>query len=244
MNKKTVFFAVLLAAAGVCSRAAAQGAREGSMNGQAGNTQAVGINNFTNFVKRTGSAVDGSPYADSRWLTAHLQMTDNAQIPPLPLRYDVLNKRLVMQSSDAISDSAQLNDNSLVSFELDEPAAKGQPARKRFFRRFMESPEPAKMADYVEVLHAGKSTLLKHYEKTYIKAAPSNGMAETRDRIGDKVTYYVSRPGTAPLPVKLTLKSMQLVLPDLAPALKANTAAQSAKTEQEWAAVLNSVDPK
>jgi len=239
MNRKIVLFAgLLLTTVGTCTQTFAQAA------GQPGEGQALSINSFTAFVKRTEKPVNGSPYADNRWLMAHLTMTSGGQTPALPLRYDVLNKRLVMRSSTTENDSAQLNDNALISFVFDEPAAAGRRAYKRTFRRFMESPEPAKVADYVEVLHEGKFTLLKHYEKTYIKAAPNNGMAETLDRINDKITYYISRPGVAPLPVKLTLKGLQVGLPELASALKAAPGVQNAKTDAEWAAVLNSVDHK
>jgi hypothetical protein len=235
-----LLFALLLSA----GAAMAQGINPSTnTGGQTGNAQAVGMNNFTAFVKRTDKAVLGSPYADSRWLTAHLNMTNAGHIPPLPLRYDVLNKRLVMRSSDSEADSAQLNDNTLVSFELDEPASSTNPAYKRYFRRFTESAEPAKMSDYVEVLHQGKFSLLKHYEKNYVKAVPNNGMAETNDRINDKVTYYISRPGTSALPVKLTLKGLMVSLPDFAPALKAAPGAQNARSDMEWSAVLKSVDP-
>ena len=221
-----------------------QSTQLGNVSAQPGNDQALTFHSLTTYVGRSNAKlVNGSPYMDSRWLVAHLTTTRRAQIPPLPLRYDVLNKRLVMQPSDAVHDSLQLNDNDLVQFELDEPATDNRPAYKRVFRRFSEAPVPTQTTDYVEVLHEGKFTLLKHYEKKYTESV-SNGLVEGGGRIADRLTYYVSRPNSGVVPVKLSLKSMQVMLPDLAAALKNSPTVQNAKTEREWAAILDSLDSK
>jgi hypothetical protein len=223
----------------------AQSTQLGNVSAQPGNDQALTFHSLTTYVGRSnGKLVNGSPYMDSRWLVAHLTTTRKAQIPPLPLRYDVLNKRLVMQSSDAVHDSLQLNDNDLVQFELEDPATSNQSARKRVFRRFYESSLPKQMTDYVEVLHEGKISLLKHYEKQYVESAANNGLTTSSDYIKDKVTYYVSRAGSVPMPVKLTLKSLQLMLPEFASTLKSTPGAQDARTDMQWTAVLDAVDPK
>lgn len=185
----------------------------------------------------------GSPYVDSRWLPARLQMTSGIPLAPIPLKYDVLNRRLLMLPYNR-KDSLILDDRRLASFELEEPARGVQPARLRKFRRFTEAPLPAQKADYVEVLHEGKYTLLKRYGKTLRKAdyqgAYSTG--ERYDEVEDKNGYYLLRPDGQLLPVKLGLKPLQAAAPALAAALKATPEAATAKTDADWGAVLAKVD--
>jgi hypothetical protein len=184
----------------------------------------------------------GTPYADNRWLPGHLHMTTGIPLAPIPLKYDVLNRRLLMMPLNR-KDSLLLDDRRVMSFELDVPAGL-QPAHQRVFRRFLEAPEPSQRAEYVEVLHAGTHTLLKRFSKRLIKAdyqgAYSSG--ERYDKIDDKVTYYLLRPDKKLEPVKLSLKELQAAAPGLK--LKGAPGVGQAKTEAEWAAVLAAVDKK
>ncbi|WP_426491186.1 hypothetical protein [Hymenobacter sp. 102] len=157
----------------------------------------------------------GTPYADNRWLPGHLHMTTGVPLAPIPLKYDVLNRRLLMMPLNR-KDSLLLDDRRVTSFELDVPAGL-QPAHQRVFRRFLEAPEPSQRTEYVEVLHAGNYTLLKRFGKKLIKAdyqgAYSSG--ERYDKIDDKVTYYLLRPDKKLEPVKLNLKELQAAAPEL-----------------------------
>ncbi|MBX0290216.1 hypothetical protein K3G63_07185 [Hymenobacter sp. HSC-4F20] len=194
-------------------------------------------------VPRGGSeATKGSPYADNRWLPARLRMTNNVPLAPVPLKYDVLNQRLLMRPVNRPNDSLQLDDRLLASFELEESTLVG--TRKRTFRRFTEAPVPAQRAEYVEVLHQGKYALLKRYGKALRKADYQGAYSTDRryDEIEDKPTYYLRRPDGSVEPVKLTLKAMQAAAPELASALKAAPKSSSAKTDAEWAAVLAAAD--
>ena len=192
----------------------------------------------------SGEGVLGSPYADGRWLSAQLRLNNNLPLAPIPLKYDVLEHRLLMRSSARATDSLQLDDARVASFVLLEPASALGPARPRQFRRFEEAPLAKERPDYVEVLHAGRYTLLKHYAKTLRKAsqpgAYSNG--PRYDLIEDHPAYYLRTPEAALLPVKLTLKTLQAAAPALAKPLEAATHAP--KTEADWVAVLNAVDPE
>lgn len=186
----------------------------------------------------------GSPYADNRWLPARLRMTNNVPLAPVPLKYDVLNQRLLMRPVNRPNDSLQLNDRLLASFELEEPALTPTGTRKRLFRRFNEAPEPTQRTDYVEVLHEGRYSLLKRYGKALRKADFSGAYSTDRryDEIEDKPTYYLRCPNGSVEAVKLTLKAMQTAAPELAAALKAAPRSSSAKTEAEWAAILAAAD--
>jgi hypothetical protein len=172
-------------------------------------------------------------------------MMSGIPLAPIPLKYDVLNRRLLMLPYNR-KDSLVLDDRKLASFELEEPARGLQPARLRKFRRFTESPVAAQKAEYVEVLHEGNHTLLKRYGKTLRKAdyqgAYSTG--ERYDEVEDKNTYYLLRPNGQLEPVKLGAKPLQAAAPGLAAALKAAPGAATAKTEADWVALLDSIDAK
>ena len=217
-----------------------------------GQEGAAGISNLHDLTRGmpavlphgSNEGILGSPYADARWLPAQLRLTNNLPLAPIPLKYDVLEHRLLMRSSAQATDSLQLDDARVASFVLLEPASALSPARPRQFRRFTEAPIAIERPDYVEVLHAGRYTLLKHYAKTLRTAtqpgAYSNGSRS--DVIEDHPTYYLRTPEATLLPVKLTLKALQAAAPALAKPLEA--AAHTPKTDADWVAVLNAVDPE
>ncbi len=186
----------------------------------------------------------GSPYMDDRWLPARLRFSNNVALAPVSLKFDVLNHQLLMKPFNRPNDSLRLDDQQVISFELDQPATPLVPARTRRFRRFAEAPVPIQRAEYVEVLHEGRFTLLKRYTKVLTKAnhqqAYSNG--QRYDEIEDKSQYYLLRPDKKLVPLKLTLKMLQAAAPELAPALKAHPNAPAATTDAEWGAVLDAVD--
>ncbi|GGG41529.1 hypothetical protein GCM10011378_17290 [Hymenobacter glacieicola] len=186
----------------------------------------------------------GSPYADKRWLPARLRMSNNVPLAPVPLKYDVLNQRLLMRPLSRPNDSLQLDDRLLASFELEEPAVGASGTRRRVFRRFTEAPVPTQRAEYVEVLHEGKHALLKRYAKVLHKADYQGAYSTDRryDEIEDKPTYYLRRPDGSAVPVKLTLKALQSAAPALAASLKAAPGAATAKSEADWSAVLAAAD--
>ncbi|GAB2780487.1 hypothetical protein HNQ93_001350 [Hymenobacter luteus] len=192
----------------------------------------------------SAEATKGSPYADNRWLPARLRMTNKIPLAPVPLKYDVLNQRLLMRPVNRPNDSLQLDDRLLAGFELEEPALTATGTRKRTFRRFTDAPEPTQRTDYVEVLHEGKYTLLKRYGKALRKADFQGAYSTNRryDEIEDKTTYYLRHPNGTLVPVKLTLKSLQAAAPELASALKAAPKSSAAKTDAEWSAVLAAAD--
>ncbi len=187
----------------------------------------------------------GSPYVDDRWLLARLRLNRNVPLAPVPLKYDVLNHQLLMRPIDRPNDSLRLDDQRVISFELDQPAGL-QPAHTRHFRRFVEAPVPSQQAEYVEVLHEGRYTLLKRYTKLLTKASyqQAYGSGQRYDEIEDKNQYYLLRPDKKLVPLKLTLKMLQAAAPELAASLKATPAAARAQTDLEWRAVLDAVDAK
>jgi hypothetical protein len=186
----------------------------------------------------------GSPYAIARWLPAHLTLHNNVALTPVPLKYDVLNQRLLMRRDFKSPDSLQLQDNLVARFTLDEPATALAPARARLFQRFTDAPDPRSRSAYVEVLHEGRFGLLKQYIKVLhradLKSAYGNG--NQYDEVEDKQLYFLRRPDASVVPVKLTLKSLLDAAPELAPKLK--QAAATAKTEADWATALHMADPR
>ncbi|TGE29098.1 hypothetical protein [Hymenobacter metallicola] len=173
-------------------------------------------------------------------------MTNKVPLAAVPLKYDVLNRRLLMRPVSRPNDSLQLDDKLVAGFEIEEPADGLSPARRRLFRRFSEAATPAQRADYVEVLHEGNYVLLKHYDKTLRKAnfqgAYSSG--QRYDEIEDKLTYYLRRPDGSLTPVKLVAKAMQTAAPALAATLKSTPDAEKAKTEADWVKLWATIDKK
>ncbi|MBF9140480.1 hypothetical protein [Hymenobacter properus] len=193
----------------------------------------------------TADGFKGSPYADARWLPAQITLTNNLPLAPVPLKYDVLEHRLLMRAPARPTDSLQLDDTRVVRFVLNEPATALGPARQRVFRRFAEAPTANHKQDYVEVLHQGRYTLLKHYLKT-LKKANYQGAYNTDshyDEIEDKTVYYLLTPEAQLVPLKLALKPLQGAALALAAALKASADAKKPKTDADWAAVLDAADP-
>jgi hypothetical protein len=222
----------------------AQSETEKNGMGAKANLDALASGSMAVVPKATAEGTTGSPYADKRWLPAQLRMTNNRPLAPVPLKYDVLNSRLLMKPVNRPADSLQLDDNLVAGFVLEEPATGGQPVRQRQFRRFTEAAQPAQRQKYVEVLHDGRYKLLKQYDKVLRKAQLEGGYSSTTrfDEIADKHTYYLVKAGAEVLPVKLTLKSLQAAAPELAASLKALPEAQSARTDADWSRVLAAVD--
>lgn len=193
----------------------------------------------------TADGFKGSPYADNRWLPAQITLTNALPLAPVPLKYDVLEHRLLMRAPTRPQDSLQLDDSRVLRFVLNEPATALSPARQRTFRRFTEAPNPAHQRDYVEVLHQGRYTLLKHYLKKLNKANYQGAYNTDShyDEIEDKSVYYFLTPEAKLVPVKLALKPLQGAAPALSAAIKTAADAQKPKTEADWAAVLNAADP-
>ncbi|OWP62322.1 hypothetical protein CDA63_14645 [Hymenobacter amundsenii] len=188
----------------------------------------------------------GSPYADDRWLMARLHLRNNVVLAPMPLKYDVLNRHLLMKPLNRPNDSLQLSDQLVVSFDLDQPATSLAAARTRRFRRFAEAPIYQQRAEYVEVLHEGRYTLLKRYAKSITKAnfQQAYNTDQRYDEIEDKDQYFLLRPDQKLVPLKLTLKMLEAAAPELAAALKAAPAVARARTDVEWGAVLDTVDAR
>ncbi|MDO7845874.1 hypothetical protein Q5H92_05860 [Hymenobacter sp. M29] len=193
----------------------------------------------------TADGLKGSPYADNRWLLAQITLANNLPLAPVPLKYDVLDHRLLMRAPARPKDSLQLDDARVLQFVLNEPATPLSPARQRTFRRFAEAPAENHKRDYVEVLHQGRYTLLKHYLKKLNKANYQGAYSTDShyDEIEDKSVYYLLTPDARLVPVKLALKPLQGAAPALAAALKTAADAQKPKTDAEWTAVFAAADP-
>ena len=237
----------LLAALGLLLATPAAGQTQSAtpdMTGPAAQANLQALSSGAPAVVPTGSPETiGSPYADKRWLLASLVLNNALPLAPVPLKYDVLEHRLLMRALPPLPDSLVVDDHLVVSFVLTEPATTTAPARRRTFRRFAEAPFLTQRADYVEVLHQGRYILLKHHIRTLLPADYQGAYSSGRrfDEIADKSVYYLHTPAAGLVPVKLTAKALQVAAPELAAGLK--KAGRAPQTEAEWAAVLDAADP-
>ncbi|MBF9237930.1 hypothetical protein I2I05_11040 [Hymenobacter sp. BT683] len=209
------------------------------------NLAALASGSPTVVPRGASEGLKGSPYAENRWLPAQITLTNNLPLAPVPLKYDVLEHRLLMRTVARPNDSLQLDDRQVVRFVLQEPASPFGPARQREFRRFLEAPLDRHRTDYVEVLHEGRYTLLKHYQKSLKKADFQGAYSSDRrfDEIEDKSVYYLRTPEAKLVPVKLGLKPLTAAAPPLAAALKSAVDQKKPKTDADWVAVLHAADP-
>jgi hypothetical protein len=217
--------------------------RDYSQQGASEYANIVDLVKGSNLLMHKTTAV-GSPFADDRWLMANVTLTTKLPLAPIQLKYDVLEHRLLMHQPAPSRDSIELDDHQVASFVLTEPASNNGTSRQRLFRRFEEGPA-AHQRDYVEVLHEGHYTLLKHYQKI-IKRESFGGMYSTgipTDEIEDASLYYLRTPEGTLTPVKLNLKSLQSAAPALGTSLKMAASAQKPRTEDDWASVLKASDP-
>ena len=196
--------------------------------------------------RATSEGTIGSPYADNRWLPARILLSNKLALNQVPLKYDVLSHRLLMHKPAPSPDSLQLDDHLIARFVLLQPKTGTSPERQRVFRRFAEAPLDNQRTDFVEVLHEGHYSLLKHYSKTLKKAAlvGAYNMGDRHDEIEDVVTYYLLSPAGTLAPVKLGLKPLQSAAPALAAELKKAADTQKPRTELDWALVLDAADPE
>ena len=193
----------------------------------------------------TSEGTKGSPYADARWRMAQITLSSRVPLALVPIKYDVLDQRLLMHKAAPSRDSLQLDDRLVQQFVLLNPSTGGVAARPQLFRRFAEAPVAADRGSYVEVLHQGKYTLLKRHRRTLKKAsfegAYNNG--NRFDEIEDHSDYFLNAAGASAQPVKLALKPLQQAAPALAEALKSAAAAQRPRTDADWGLVLDLADP-
>lgn len=193
----------------------------------------------------TRDGVKGSPYVDNRWRMAQITLSNHLPLAPVPIKYDVLEQRLLMHKPAPSLDSLQLDDRLVQQFVLLNPIPSGLTARTQLFRRFVEAPRSADRASYVEVLHQGQYVLLKHHRRT-LKQANYQGAYSSDshyDEIEDYSDYFLSANGAPAQPVKLAIKSLQQAAPALAEALKSAAAAQHPRTDADWGLVLDLADP-
>ncbi|MBW3128685.1 hypothetical protein [Hymenobacter profundi] len=186
----------------------------------------------------------GSPYAIARWLPAVVTTDHDVKLQPVLLKYDVV-QQLLYARQPTRTDSMLLNENRVKSFVLTD--ATGTVPERRF-RRFVEAPEPAQGREFVEVLHEGKYTVLKQYQKKLEQASYKGAYSQDKryDELVTKETYYLRRPDGKVVPInKLTLKALQSAAPELAAKLKseADRNKSMGKSEADLIALLRVVDP-
>jgi hypothetical protein len=176
------------------------------------------------------------------WLQGRIRLSNNLLLKPLPLKYDVLNQRLLMRETFTSRDSLQLDDRQVVSFVLDQPATPLAPARARLFQRFTDAPDVKYRRAYAEILHQSRYTLLKLHLKSLVLADYQNpyGTNRRENQIEDKAVYFLRRPDASVVPVKLSLRALMAAAPDLAPKLA--QAGANAKTDTDWSAAFSAAD--
>ena len=233
-----------LVALGLMLAAPAAFAQQTDPNAQS-NLNALTMGAPTVLPRGTSDGVKGSPYADNRWRMAQLTLSNRMPLAPVPLKYDVLDQRLLMHKAAPSQDSLQLDDRLVQQFVLLNPSTGGLAARPQVFRRFAEAPEVADRNSFVEVLHQGKYTLLKRHRRTLKKANFQGAYSSDNhyDEIEDHSDYFLSAVGAPAQPVKLALKPLQQAAPALAEALKSAAAAQHLRTDADWSLVLDLADP-
>ncbi|RTQ49516.1 hypothetical protein EJV47_11855 [Hymenobacter gummosus] len=185
--------------------------------------------------------LDGQPWIQRSWQPGELVMSKGRMVDLL-LRYDAYGQQLLGVTKGK-TDTLLLDHRLVQSFVMKDEAGAGT---MRTFRRFDNAPQPEQRLNFVEVLHAGKYSLLKHHGRQLHRAAEGgvvlNGDSNN-DRISEVYTYYLSRPDGTTVPVKLNAKAISAAAPELAAAIKTAQASKKAdSSEAGMAALLDGVD--
>ena len=234
------FFLLLSAAGTALGQAPAAGQSGAEMNV---NVQAL-VQGRPAMLPSSSADTKGSPYVLDKWVPGRLRLSNNVVLAALPLKYDVLNRRILMREDFKTQDSLQLDDRQVVSFTLDEPATPLAPAQVRLFQRFSDSPDVGYRSAYAEIVHQGRYTLLKLYGKKLLVADHQTPYGSNRreNDIENRTQYFLRRPDASVVLVKLNLRALMAAAPDLAAKLaQANPAP---KTDADWSVALGAADGK
>lgn len=184
--------------------------------------------------------LDGQPWIQRSWQPGEV-VINKQRLNDLLLRYDAYGQQLLAVAKGK-TDTLLLDHRSVQGFVMKDEAGADH---LRTFWRFDNAPQPNQRLNFVEVLHAGKYSLLKHHGRQLHKANDGvnlNGDSNN-DRIAEVYTYYLSRPDGTAVPVKLNAKALSAAAPELADAIKAELAKKKAdNNEAGMAALLNNVD--
>lgn len=188
--------------------------------------------------------VAGSPYVVPRWLPATITLRTKKKMEAVPLKYDVLQHRLLVRNPHK-GDSLEINDTPIQEFVLTDVVNGSSTARR--FRRFDDALEPNSARDFVEVLHEGKYTLLRHYKKDLEKANFKGAYSpdQRTDRLQTTEVIYLRLPDGKMSVIKPNLKALQTAAPALATQLKAEASSSKrpGRNVEELSALLDAVDP-
>ncbi|RAK68416.1 hypothetical protein [Hymenobacter edaphi] len=185
--------------------------------------------------------LEGQPFVQRSWQPGEIVMNNKQRLGDLLLQYDAYGQQLLGVHKGK-TDTLLLDHNSVQSFVVKDELS---PDRLRTFRRFENAVRPEQRLNYVEVLHAGHYSLLKHHGRQLHRASDAQALNgdTNNDRIAEVYTYFLSRPDGTAVPVKLNAKSLSGAAPELAAAIKAALASKKTdNTEAGMASLLDSVD--
>jgi hypothetical protein len=185
--------------------------------------------------------LDGQPFIQRSWQPGEVVMNTKKHLPDLLLKYDAYGQQLLAVAKGK-TDTLLLDHRLVQSFVMQDEQ---QPGRMRRFQRFDNTPKPEQRLNYVEVLHVGKYSLLKHHGRQLHKAGDGQALNgdSNNDRIAEVYEYYLSRPDGLAVPVKLNAKALSAAAPELAAAIKAELDKKKPdNNEAGMAALLDKVD--
>lgn len=184
--------------------------------------------------------LEGQPWIQRSWQPGQVMMP-KSRLDNVLLKYDAYGQQLLAVTKGK-TDTLLLDHRLVQGFVMQDESG---PGRQLTFQRFDNAPQPEQRLNFVEVLHAGKYSLLKHHGRQLHRGNDGvvlNGDSNN-DRIAEVYTYYLSRPDGTAVPVKLNAKAISAAAPDLAAAIKTQLASKKAdNNEAGMANLLQMVD--
>ncbi len=184
---------------------------------ESGNLIATGA--YTNY--------ENQPFIPEEWIGGTLQTTTGKIYSAIALRYNAERDLPEFQLSENVY---------RVSFPVREfiLGDSTRPAARRFRNGFAAVDEQTP-ASFYEVLYTGKSSLLKRTKASLLDVTSYNS-ATKHKRFDFNQSYYVARPGVAPVRVKREKRSLLEALSDKAPQVEAYLTSEKLRL-RDWADV-------
>lgn len=164
--------------------------------------QITTVNTYKNLitVKESRGDLEGSPYLFPQWETATVKFSPGINPLTESIKYDLLEDILVTKGE---------NDQE-YSFK-DMPTEFVLSNSKEVYRNGFEPVDGLTIKTFYNVIYDGKVKFLKKLSKTIIESKGYNSASVTK-KVTEDTNYYLVKPGSKPVKVKINEKAFVTVL--------------------------------
>lgn len=162
-----------------------------------------------------GYSVEGSPWLNEEWQEGYFIKTNDERSGNFPIRYNIDRQMVAFQYQGR---ELLLNPSTVKGFVL---PGEGSPQPRVFRNGFISKEHDISKKLFLEVLHEGKISLLKHHRAKLLKAiSPDYSTGEYTDKFIPDNTYYMVLGDGSMREIKLKRKHILRALPGNTRSLK------------------------